>query len=45
MNTKSKILIVDDSSTNIIVVKTVLEHLDNIEIISATNGNDASEAA
>ncbi len=45
MNTKSKILIVDDSSTNIIVVKTVLEHLDNIEIISATNGNDALEAA
>lgn len=43
MNTKPKILIVDDRPENLVTLKTVLRDLD-IELIEATNGNDALKA-
>src|ERR1044072_6061462 len=43
MNTKPKILIVDDKSENLVALETVLRDLD-IELVKASNGNDALKA-
>jgi two-component system sensor histidine kinase/response regulator len=43
MNTKPKILIVDDRPENLVALRTVLKNLD-IELIEATSGNDALKA-
>ena len=43
MNTKPKILIVDDRPENLFALRTVLKDLD-IELIEATSGNDALKA-
>jgi len=43
MNTKPKILIVDDKPENLVALKTVLKDLD-IELVEATSGNDALKA-
>lgn len=43
MNTKPKILIVDDRPENLVAIRTVLKNL-NVELIEATNGNDALKA-
>ena len=40
MQTKPKILIVDDKTENLVALRTVLKDLD-IELVEATNGNDA----
>lgn len=43
MDTKPKILIVDDRPENLITLRRVLQNLD-IELVEATNGNDALRA-
>ena len=43
MNTKPKILIVDDKPENLVALRTVLKDLD-IELVEATSGNDALKA-
>ncbi|TND10212.1 MAG: sensor histidine kinase and response regulator of a two component complex [Bacteroidetes bacterium] len=43
MNTKPKILIVDDKVENLVALRTVLKNLD-LELVEATNGNDALKA-
>src|ERR1035437_2313846 len=43
MNSKPKILIVDDKPENLVALRTVLKDLD-IELIEATSGNDALKA-
>lgn len=43
MNRKPKILIVDDRPENLVTLRTVLKDL-NIELVEATNGNDALKA-
>jgi len=43
MNTKPKILIVDDRPENLVALRTVLRNL-NIELIEAMSGNDALKA-
>jgi len=40
-----KILIVDDKPENLVSLKVTLRHLENVEIISATNGIEALEVA